>query len=435
MSVIDKLSTISETLSQLFRYALDNEIIKNDFDEYLKTIGAYNAKQSEINSILVTYVFERTFNKGSDTVFNMFLNDSNDLDKETIEVVQALQKSIDSLFEVKSVKSNGFELYSLVNEKDYYAMPLVKMSHLKGIYKGNYILARIFPFEGAYYIIEIRETYSSLDKDKVLKYAVAKIIEQPENLYKDNDNKLQEVEEEISKFTSKFVDCFGSDEIITTNEYVDQLISEFNDYYYDSSKDCDAIKDLIKPIEKYGYFKVPEFNSSYDNYIETSMAGFSSHSSKYDVGVIFEKELGMYIVPFYGTICEILKSTNYKEISGWEECIKSFMENDKIPAKLVERLNEKYPNFIKILNEIYASDKTINEFLAEFKQDYLSKKIFSPTSVLYSSKTFSDLMGFIPSEEEMKAKQIREDNKNIGRNEPCPCGSGKKYKKCCGAMI
>lgn len=24
-------------------------------------------------------------------------------------------------------------------------------------------------------------------------------------------------------------------------------------------------------------------------------------------------------------------------------------------------------------------------------------------------------------------------DKKIGRNEPCPCGSGKKYKKCCGA--
>lgn len=22
--------------------------------------------------------------------------------------------------------------------------------------------------------------------------------------------------------------------------------------------------------------------------------------------------------------------------------------------------------------------------------------------------------------------------KTVGRNEPCPCGSGKKYKKCCG---
>ena len=26
-----------------------------------------------------------------------------------------------------------------------------------------------------------------------------------------------------------------------------------------------------------------------------------------------------------------------------------------------------------------------------------------------------------------------EKNQKVGRNEPCPCGSGKKYKKCCGA--
>ena len=23
----------------------------------------------------------------------------------------------------------------------------------------------------------------------------------------------------------------------------------------------------------------------------------------------------------------------------------------------------------------------------------------------------------------------------VGRNDPCPCGSGKKYKKCCGASV
>ncbi|MFQ6111501.1 MAG: preprotein translocase subunit SecA [Nitrospinota bacterium] len=28
---------------------------------------------------------------------------------------------------------------------------------------------------------------------------------------------------------------------------------------------------------------------------------------------------------------------------------------------------------------------------------------------------------------------VRREGKKIGRNEPCPCGSGKKYKKCCGA--
>lgn len=33
-------------------------------------------------------------------------------------------------------------------------------------------------------------------------------------------------------------------------------------------------------------------------------------------------------------------------------------------------------------------------------------------------------------------KQYNEDNRavstKVGRNQPCPCGSGKKYKKCCG---
>ena len=31
-----------------------------------------------------------------------------------------------------------------------------------------------------------------------------------------------------------------------------------------------------------------------------------------------------------------------------------------------------------------------------------------------------------------KKKPVRRKEKKVGRNDPCPCGSGKKYKKCCG---
>jgi preprotein translocase subunit SecA len=34
--------------------------------------------------------------------------------------------------------------------------------------------------------------------------------------------------------------------------------------------------------------------------------------------------------------------------------------------------------------------------------------------------------------EEEQAKPVRNKEPRVGRNEPCPCGSGKKYKKCCG---
>ncbi len=33
---------------------------------------------------------------------------------------------------------------------------------------------------------------------------------------------------------------------------------------------------------------------------------------------------------------------------------------------------------------------------------------------------------------ESKKVPVQRKNKKIGRNDPCPCGSGKKYKKCCG---
>ncbi|MFL9936308.1 SEC-C metal-binding domain-containing protein [Paraburkholderia sp. RL18-103-BIB-C] len=26
-------------------------------------------------------------------------------------------------------------------------------------------------------------------------------------------------------------------------------------------------------------------------------------------------------------------------------------------------------------------------------------------------------------------------SEKVGRNDACPCGSGKKYKKCCGASV
>ena len=38
-----------------------------------------------------------------------------------------------------------------------------------------------------------------------------------------------------------------------------------------------------------------------------------------------------------------------------------------------------------------------------------------------------------PGGETRKQQTVRRDARKIGRNEPCPCGSGKKYKKCCGA--
>jgi uncharacterized protein YecA (UPF0149 family) len=37
----------------------------------------------------------------------------------------------------------------------------------------------------------------------------------------------------------------------------------------------------------------------------------------------------------------------------------------------------------------------------------------------------------IENQEEVPQKPVVRDTVKVGRNDPCPCGSGKKYKKCC----
>ena len=432
MSVIEKVTDISNTISKIFTFALENEEIKTDFDEYLKTIGAYSAPQSKIQGILITYIFERILNKQRETVFSKYLDENKNLDSHEKNLVQAFQKSINAIFEVKNVFKNGFELYNLVDEKTYTVLPLVKMSHLRGIYKGSFIAARIFEYENEYYVVEISEVASSLNKDMMYKRAIAKIIEEPEALYKNNQEKRKEIEQEIAKFCEKFKECFDTDVVITTNDNADNLIAAFNDFCFEENADKNEIKNFITEPETYRYIKVGEFDSAYDNFLENSLGGFSSHREKYDVGVIYDSELGLYIVPFYGTLCKICEADDYKTIEGYEACVRSFVENDKLPANLVRRLYDSHPKFIDIVNEIYQKDYTIDSLLEQYKSHFLAEKIMSPTSVLYASKTFSELMGFIPAGKEQK--HALPEGVKPGRNDLCPCGSGKKYKKCCGMV-
>ena len=43
-----------------------------------------------------------------------------------------------------------------------------------------------------------------------------------------------------------------------------------------------------------------------------------------------------------------------------------------------------------------------------------------------------ECIDFVKQRPSVAAPQISKPSPKVGRNDPCPCGSGKKYKKCCG---
>jgi len=108
------------------------------------------------------------------------------------------------------------------------------------------------------------------------------------------------------------------------------------------------------------------------------------------------------------------------------ECYIAF--NMQLLRPSIKVLKNEYPDCFK-LNQVFYLD-VLNEKKTEFVMDKYAaiyKKNFKPAQKGYTDgeeeDDFEDTENAVPF--------VRESPK-IGRNVPCPCGSGKKYKKCCG---
>lgn len=127
----------------------------------------------------------------------------------------------------------------------------------------------------------------------------------------------------------------------------------------------------------------------------------------------------------------------------------SLLENhDKKECGTIEELGEKYKldpvevvGFIDGINTSLVNsvdlksldESTSVELDIDFERLYYNM-LDARAEWLYSLKQWDSVLT-----EERRKEIKKEYNKTrivisnkIGRNEPCPCGSGKKYKKCCG---
>lgn len=430
MNIQERMDSINGVIKNIADFIQSHEEIKLDFNEYLRTIGANSKGNVPLQTACFSYILERNLGEDLKSIPQLYLENSKGLDKETKEIVEAIDNSISSVFEIKKVTKTGFDLLNIVNERRYLITSLMKMTAFRGLGSGDYIIARIVNLNGDYFLLEISGVLPATKKDDAYRFAVAKIIQNPELVYLDNPEKQKEIEDDVAEIYQKFVDFFGTTEIITTNKHADDLIGMFNDYAEDGTKV--DYKDLIVEPEEYKFFNVSEFNNSYDNFLENSLGGFSAHKETYDVGIIYDKELGLYAIPFYGTFNKIFEVKDYTKVLNFDSCIKYFLENDKYSANLIRMVADKHKNFMEIVNAVLGKNYTLEELLKKYKRRYVSNKIISSTTVLYRSNAFSNTLGII---EDNENKPQFDTTKKIGRNDPCPCGSGKKYKKCCGAAV
>ena len=234
---------------------------------------------------------------------------------------------------------------------------------------------------------------------------------------------------DIRKTLIKFDNVLNDQRHVVFSQRKDAMDSEkIFDY---STNFLDEIKkDLIDlKIQKIANPKNPHF----ENQIKTLMGKNFTEEELDDLLKKNDNELMKLISDkFYKTRDERIKLLGINQAKQIEKRIflQSIDINWKSHIQYLEQLRQviglrSYGQRDPLIEYKKEAFSLFEDLLKKLKQDYIN--------VLMNLK-FVETSNSKSMENSREKKSIDQINKKVKRNEPCPCGSGKKYKKCCGIL-
>lgn len=96
------------------------------------------------------------------------------------------------------------------------------------------------------------------------------------------------------------------------------------------------------------------------------------------------------------------------------------------------QLNTPNPNLVKLFSDTYrySIDKTVEDQFDNYLESWsVPESVQEEIDQFYNEKQSNEKEN--EYDRWFPTQPIINTEPKVGRNAPCPCGSGKKYKKCC----
>lgn len=161
-------------------------------------------------------------------------------------------------------------------------------------------------------------------------------------------------------------------------------------------------------------------------------------------------KLDISIIDNYYTCIEDCRKKDIKEIMGLKNKFNKYkiadLEQDDLEDefkyKLLDFMEQEFPinqdteevyETLKLMSKYGSLNEEIIEAIFEEAKVSVNKKQIKNILQLYKDYKKHISVWILNGYSVNEANELKSvKNEKIGRNEPCPCGSGKKYKKCCG---
>ena len=199
-------------------------------------------------------------------------------------------------------------------------------------------------------------------------------------------------------------------------EHVDEVVTNHTIYQKDlTEQDCSEICEYMNEnLLSKSFIKVSEIiNEPVDKVVkyitDVVINEYNNKISELPEEIVndFEKVIALRVIDTHW-MEHINTMDHLKEGIG----LRSYAQTDPLVAYTREGFNL-FDEMLSIINK----ETTLYLLKAEIKQNLERKQVEKPTGDNSSDKTTT---------------RTPKRTKKVGRNEPCPCGSGKKYKQCCG---
>ena len=231
----------------------------------------------------------------------------------------------------------------------------------------------------------------------------------------DYDNIVSEQRKIIYERRNEILDSENIHSIIldTINDHLDMVIeSHIEPEGYLTAKDLEDIVEYVNNFIKKDKIKLEEVAGKNDNDVFAIISARVIETYEEKISIIpeeivndFEKHISLRVID-EAWVKHIADMDRLREGIG----LRGYGQNNPLQAYALEG----YEMFENMQDNIDAS---ITTFLLrmEIKQNFTAKP-----------------MEVNANDGKEKVKKTIKNDKKIGRNDLCPCGSGKKYKQCCG---
>ena len=415
MAVTTQLIERSGELKQALVQFGTGERYRTDLDEWL----ARHAPRGEAGLVntVDAFLLQHPVRYGR-TVVDEFIEEHPELSRADRELLLSWRDVVEGVFLVKQHEGDALQLFNLVDELTYRAHSNMGPAALAVAEEGYYLAGRLVPIAGEWLVSGVLRVYPPSERDTA-GYIAAELASKSPRLVFRNPQKLALAWKLQREDREEFLRFFGSDLVVVPG------------------------RELPERMQAFLHFKVHEVRqengltraeqAQQENRPLPPLTGYQFDSDLLEaetVGLIYDEAEGLNYCPDFGLVEEAFANPELAEESEHREVVEAYIRSPDISPLPIRRLAERYPkNVNQVFVKIFPVRRSFN--WKQYGESFLQRYKFGR----YSEPPLPD---FVPLSDELSqalttgraAQALR--NRRVGRNDPCPCGSGAKYKRCCG---